>query len=135
TSAGPTTAAQATPVQFNQHYRFVASASLVCLILVCVAWEAFVAPLKPEGSWLLLKALPLLLPLRGILRGSLYTYQWASMLVLLYVMEGAVRLVSDTDSASVIMAGLELLFAVIFFVAAVAYVRPSKKHYKQQRRS
>lgn len=121
-------------LQFNQTYRYVASVALVCLLLVCVAWEGFIAPLKPEGSWLVLKALPLLLPLRGVLRGRLYTYQWASMLVLLYVMEGAVRVVSDTDASSVFMAGLELLFALVFFVAAIAYVRPSKKHFKQQKK-
>lgn len=36
---------------------------------------------------MLLKALPLALPLR-IVRGNLYTYQWAAMLSLLYLMEG-----------------------------------------------
>jgi hypothetical protein len=49
------------------------------------------APLRPGGSMLALKALPLLLPLRGILHGRRYTYQWTSLLVLLYLAEGLVR--------------------------------------------
>ena len=39
-----------------------ACASLVALIFLCLAWEIFLAPLKPGGSWLALKALPKLLP-------------------------------------------------------------------------
>jgi len=74
-----------------------------------------------------LKVVPLLLPLRGVLRGSLYTFQWASMLSLLYVMEGAVRVVSDPSPVSRTLAGIELALAGAFFVAAVIYVRPAKR--------
>ena len=49
--------------------RLGAGTSLIALILVCLAWEGWLAPLKPEGSMLILKALPLLLPLFGILKG------------------------------------------------------------------
>ena len=81
--------------ELNPRLRLLASASLFALIVLCVAWESVVAPLRPGGSWMLLKALPLAFPLRGILRGNLYTYQWASMLSLLYLMEGVVRAMSD----------------------------------------
>ena len=113
--------------RLNDNWRLGASAALVGLILVCLAWETVVAPLRPGGSWMVLKAVPLLLPLRGILRGRLYTYQWAAMLALLYVMEGAVRATSDTVAASALMGWLELLLAGVFFVCAVAYVRPAKR--------
>ena len=62
----------------------VASALLIALIFLCVAWELWLAPIRPGGSWLVLKALPLLAPLMGILKGRRYTYQWAPMLVLAY---------------------------------------------------
>jgi len=81
-----------------------------------------------------LKVIPLLFPLRGVLKGRLYTYQWAAMLSLLYVGEGSVRVMSDVDSASVAMAWLELLLAGGFFVCAVAYVRPAKKAARQARK-
>src|SRR5690606_33711412 len=125
----------ATPTaQLNDKYRIAASILLVALILLCVAWETFVAPIRPGGSWLSLKVLPLLLPLRGIFRGRIYTYQWAAMLSLLYVGEGAVRLMSDVNSTSVLMAWLELALAGGFFACAVAYVRPAKKAAKLARK-
>ncbi len=127
---------QAAPAaRLNDKYRLAASALLIGLILLCVAWEAFVAPVRPGGSWLILKAVPLLLPLRGVLKGRLYTYQWAAMLSLLYVAEASVRLMSDLSPISVAMAWLELLFAGGFFVCAIAYVRPAKKAAKQAKKT
>lgn len=111
----------------NESLRRGSAGLLILLILVCVGWELFLAPLRPGGSWLVLKVVPLLLPLRGILRGNLYTFQWAAILSLLYVMEGAVRAVSDTTAASQVLAGLALGLAGAFFATAVAYVRPAKR--------
>ena len=64
--------------------RRIASLALVALIGLCLAWELWLAPLRPSGSWLALKALPLALPLTGVFLGKRYTYQWASMLILAY---------------------------------------------------
>ena len=47
----------------------LASASLIALIFLCLLWESILAPIKPGGSLLMLKALPLLVPLFGVLRG------------------------------------------------------------------
>ena len=41
-------------------WSLAASASLVALIVLCVAWEAWLAPLRPGGSWMILKVVPLL---------------------------------------------------------------------------
>ncbi len=111
----------------DPRWRRVAVVSLVALIVLCVVWELWLAPLRPGGSWLVLKVVPLLLPLRGILRGRLYTFQWAAMLSLLYVAEGAVRGMTDPATISAALGWLELVLAGLFFVAAVAYVRPAKK--------
>ena len=98
----------------------LSSVSLIALIFLCVAWELWLAPLRPGGSTLVLKALPLLLPLMGILKGRRYTYQWAPMLVLVYFTEGAVRAWSDSG-LSVWLAGVETLLSVVFFFAAIYY--------------
>jgi uncharacterized membrane protein len=100
----------------------VASASLIALILLSVAWELWLAPLRPGGSWLVLKVLPLLLPLFGILRGKLYTYRWSTLLIWLYFTEGVVRAWSDAGFSSQ-LATLEWLLALIFFVSAALYTR------------
>ena len=54
------------------------------LIVLSLAWELLISPLRPGGSWLALKALPLCLPLAGLLKNRMYTYRWVSMLVWLY---------------------------------------------------
>ena len=101
---------------------WVAIGSLVGLIVLCLAWEISLAPLRPDGSWLMLKAVPLLLPLFGILRGERYTYQWASMFVLFYFTEGVVRAWSDRGLSASLAIG-EIILSVVFFVAALAYAR------------
>ena len=99
-----------------------ASVSLVALIVLCIAWELWLAPLRPGGSWLVLKVLPLLAPLFGILHGRRYTHQWSSMLSLAYFVEGVVRAGSESGSAQA-LAGAEIVLAVVFFAAAVGYSR------------
>lgn len=105
-----------------QRLTFIASASLTGLIAVCLAWELWLAPLRPGGSWLALKALPLLLPLFGILHGRRKTYQWASLLILLYLLEGLMRLLTDAGPSRWLAAG-ETLLAGGFFAATLVFAR------------
>jgi uncharacterized membrane protein len=102
----------------------VAAASLVALIFLCLAWELWLAPIRPGGSLLALKALPLLLPLFGVLREKRYTFQWSSMFILLYFTEGVMRGWADTGLSQQ-LAWLEIFLSVEYFVAAVAYARIS----------
>lgn len=120
-------------IELNRNLRLACILTLLALAILCVVWETVAAPLRPGGSWLFLKAVPLLLPLRGIARGNLYTYQWASMLILLYVMEGAVRVMSDTATLSAVLAGAELALSLAFFACAVLYVRPAKQAARRRR--
>ena len=106
--------------------QFGASASLIALILLCVAWESWLAPLKPSGSLLILKAVPLLFPLFGILKGKRYTYQWASMLILIYFTEGAVRAWSDTG-LSAKLAMIETMLSLIFFMCTIFYAKHTRQ--------
>jgi len=87
------------------------------------------------APWLALKAVPLLFALRGIVRGNLYTYQWAAMLALLYVMEGAVRATSDLSRTSAMLGALELALALLFFFSTIFYVRPAKQAARRAKRS
>jgi uncharacterized membrane protein len=102
--------------------RVAAAASLVALIVLCLAWELWLAPLRPGGSLLALKALPLALPLGGILRGRRYTYQWSSMLILAYLAEGATRAWSETGLSRQLSL-IEIALSVLFFAAVVSYAR------------
>jgi uncharacterized membrane protein len=99
--------------------------SLLALIFLCLAWELWLAPLRPGGSWMALKALPLLAPLLGVLNGRRYTYQWASMLILAYLAEGIMRAASESGLAGA-LALAEALLALAFFGSAVFYARLSR---------
>ncbi|KQV33472.1 DUF2069 domain-containing protein [Massilia sp. Root335] len=101
--------------------------SLVILFAWLLAWEIAVAPLHPGGSLLALKALPLLLPLRGVLKRDLYTLQWSSMVILIYLVEGIVRAWSDRTEISRMMALGETLLVCAYFLFALLYLRPYKK--------
>ena len=100
----------------------VCVASLIALIFLGLAWELWLAPLRPGGSLLVLKVLPLLLPLFGILRGKIYTYQWSAMMILAYFAEGTVRAWSDRG-LSAQLALVETALTVVFFAGCVLYVR------------
>ena len=105
---------------------WTAIVSLIALIFLCLLWEAWLAPLRPGGSLLMLKALPLLIPLFGILRGKVYTYQWTALLVLAYSHRGAG---AGLVRARVLRSSLALLetgLAVVLLASCVIYVRLSR---------
>jgi uncharacterized membrane protein len=102
--------------------RWLAVGSLLGLIVLCVAWELVLAPIRPGGSWLALKALPLCLPLAGLLKNKMYTYRWVSLMVWLYFAEGAVRAYSDKVPSSY-YALVEVLLCCTLFAACALHVR------------
>ena len=108
----------------------IALASLLGLIVLCTAWELVLAPLRPGGSWMAIKALPLLLPLSGTIRRNIYTLQWASMLVLLYFIEGVVRAWSETG-LNAFLASTEIVLSSLFFFCAIFFLQPYKKAAKK----
>ena len=102
--------------------RALAVASLLGLIALGLAWELWLAPLRPGGSWLALKVLPLCLPLAGLLKNRMYTYRWLSLLVWLYFAEGVVRASSEAAPGA-LLAGLQVALSLILFSACAMHVR------------
>lgn len=105
--------------------QLAASAALVALIFLCLAWELWLAPLKPGGSWLALKAVFLLAPLFGILRGKRYTYKWVSLFLMFYLAEGLARATSD-HGLSQVLAVVETGLVALLFALAILYVRATR---------
>jgi len=118
-----------TPIQ--KVYYFGAVGSLLALIALCVAWELVLAPLRPGGSWMVLKVLPLLIPLRGVLKRDVYTLQWTSMLILIYLAEGLVRATSDQVWLSAMLGWAEVALVCIYFTCTILFLRPYKKAAKE----
>ena len=105
--------------------RLTAALALFALIVLCVAWEMWLAPLRPGGSLMALKALPLAFPIAGVLSGKRYTFQWSSMLILAYFAEGATRAWGE-QGLSRALSLTEVLLSLVYFAAAVSYARGTK---------
>nr|WP_235578247.1 DUF2069 domain-containing protein [Pseudorhodoferax sp. Leaf267] len=102
--------------------RWLAVASLLGLIVLGLAWELWLAPLRPGGTWLAIKVLPLCIPLAGLLKNRMYTYRWLSLLIWLYFTEGVVRAFGDAPPSSW-CALAEVLLCLLLFVACAMHVR------------
>jgi len=111
--------------------RRVAIGAWFALAALCVLWELWLAPLRPGGSWLVLKVLPLLVPVRGLVRGDVTAFQWATLIVLLYIAEASVRAFEPAPHST--LAWIEFAFAATFFTAAIVYLRPFKRAARQRR--
>ena len=112
-----------------QAVRVLAVVCTLGLIVLGLGWELIWAPLRPGGSTLALKVLPLCIPLAGLLKNRMYTYRWLSMMVWLYFTEGIVRAFSDKPPGNW-LAMLEIFLCVILFVACVLHVRLRQRYAK-----
>jgi len=93
---------------------------LAALVLLGLAWELWLAPTGSRA--LALKVLPLVLPLAGVLSLRVRSYQVLSLLVWIYVAEGAMRAASD-QGLSAQLAALEVALCIALFAACVLHIR------------
>jgi len=95
-------------------------ASLLALIVLCLAWELWLAP-TGRGT-LAVKVLPLLIALPGAWRGRTYTLRWLSLAVWLYVTEGLVRATSEGGMGQW-LAWAEVVLCILLFTACTLHIR------------
>lgn len=119
------------PSPFVNSTRWLAVGSVLALIILSLAWELVLAPLRPGGSWLALKALPLCIPLAGLLKNRMYTYRWVSLVVWLYFIEGVVRAWGDARPGSW-LAGGEIVLCLVLFTACTLHVRLRQRNARAQ---
>lgn len=115
----------AAPIELPRLAVRIMQASAVTLLLLALLWELWLAPLRPGGSWLVLKALPLAILLPRLLRVDPRSVQWAVLLMPFYVAEASLRLVEPYPAGQCAVA--ELVLALAFFVAAIVVLRPYKR--------
>ena len=79
-------------------------------------------------SWpiCLIAVLPLLAPLRGLIQGRRYTYAWATLFAIPYLMFAITELLVNPAARAVASVSLLLVFA--WFCAMVLYLRASRGH-------
>jgi len=102
--------------------RWMAVGSVLGLIVLGVLWELVLAPIRPGGTLLALKVVPLCIPLAGLLKNRMYTYRWVSLVIWLYFIEGVVRAWSDKAPGN-LLAGLEIALCLTLFVACTLHIR------------
>ena len=102
--------------------RWLAVGSLIGLIVLGLAWEIWLAPLREGGSWWAIKVLPLCIPVAGLLKNRMYTYRWVSLVVWLYFAEGVIRLQGDAWPSNA-CAAVEILLCLMLFTATALHVR------------
>jgi len=100
----------------------IATSGLVALALLALLWETALAPLRPGGTWLALKALPLAALIPGTLRGARRARQVATLLLPWYAAEGLVRAFSE-QGRHALVAALAAVVAVVTFIALLAWLR------------
>jgi uncharacterized membrane protein len=110
-----------------------AALGLIALVLLCLLWELLLAPLRPGGSWLALKALPLALLVPAALRGTRRALQWLSLLLPFYVAEGVVRGFTESGRHSLV-AWAAAAIAATTFGALLAWVRDDRAGHLHDRR-
>ena len=102
----------------------VATAALVALALIGLLWELWLAPLRPGGSWLALKIVPLALLIPGAFAGRRRTLQQLTLLLPFHVAEGIVRGITEAGRHAVV-AWFAAIVAAIALGAVLAWVRGS----------
>lgn len=106
----------------DPRWRRASAALLLALALLELLWELWLAPLKPGGSWLALKALPLLAFTPAVARGRVRARQWISLLLPWYAAEGVVRAFSDSGRQA-LCAGAAAALALAALTAGLGWFR------------
>jgi len=99
-----------------------AVALVAALALFEALWELWLAPLRPAGSWLAVKSLPLVALWWPLARGSRRARQCASLLLPLYAGEGIVRALTEQGRHSQV-AAMATAIAIAALVAVLMSFR------------
>ena len=113
-------------------WRRATSVLLATLALLEICWELWLAPLKPGGSWLALKALPLLALWPGVTRSRTRALQWALLLLPWYFAEGVVRGFSESGRHALCAATAAAL-SLATIASGLVYVRLAKPNLRWRR--
>jgi uncharacterized membrane protein len=103
----------------------IAVALVGALVLMEILWETVWAPVRPGGSWIALKAIPLAFVWLGMARGHARARQVASLLLPFYVGEAVVRGVTEPGRHAAVAWSAAAL-GMVAFVALMLSFRASR---------
>lgn len=107
--------------------RILLTGAYLALVILQPVWHALLPPPLGSGKWWLaiVAVLPLLLPLKGLLGGSLRSMTWAGYLVMLYLIIGIMEAWSNPPQR--IPALVQTGLVVVFVISVLVF---SRKHEK-----
>lgn len=94
------------------------------LIATLSAWQLTPAPSAKGALHALLLSIPALAPLPGLWRGSRYTYRWATLCVMPYVVVGITEVIANPNARA--WSAALLFWSLAWFVSLVAYLRATR---------
>ncbi len=106
----------------TQQLKYITLAAYLGLLIFMPLWLIVLNP-SSMSPWLSLTlfTLPLLLPMRGLLKGEPYTYAWSNFILMIYFLHSLTTLwVSKSD---LIWASIELFLTSIMFLAGSYYAK------------
>ncbi len=104
----------------------LAVAAVAALALLELLWELWLAPIRPGGSWLAAKALPLALLWPAFAGGRRKPGQWLALLLPLYGAEAIVRALTESGRHRWV-AGCAAAIALVAFVALLSAFRAAAR--------
>lgn len=112
--------------QLRLYYWLTLSGYLGIMVLL-LAWYGWLAPPEtvPAKVIIVVLALPLFAPLRGLLHARPYTVAWSLFIALIYFIHGTVEAWSNEAARS--LALLEVFLSIVWMTAGTAFIRTSKK--------
>ena len=111
--------------KIEKNFSITALVLVISMIIFGISWEIWLNPLRPGGSMLWAKVLPLMLALPGLYKARIYTFQWLSLLVWLYVCEALVR-VYTTQKIEILLSVIWLLMSLSLFIIIWRSIRSIK---------
>jgi uncharacterized membrane protein len=104
----------------------IVSLSYLALVLLQPVWHLILPP--PYGArlvWLaVLATVPLLLPLKGVMQGSLRSMTWAGYLVMLYLLIGVTEAWSNPPQRGPAL--LQVLLVILYVISLLKFSRPAE---------
>ena len=93
------------------------------LLFLLLLWTIYLVPptIFPISIVLIFYVGPLLIPLRGLLYGKLYTHAWAHFMALFYFTIGV--MVAAANAEERWYALIQVTFSIMMFVGSMMYVR------------
>jgi len=119
----------------SRFYYILALLGYFGLFILLSVWTIYLAPptIFPISIVLLFYIGPLLIPLRGLLHGTLYTHAWVHFMALFYFTIGVMIAAANIEERHYALA--QVVFSIMMFVGSMMYVRIKAREDREQGKS